>query len=309
MSREIEQLLDRARAQIGHQNLRGAIELLRQALSIDSDDATAHALLSICLHGERRLHAAEYEAKAALTLAPEDPLAHYAMAVVHQSARRFEDAERHFQQAIALSPYSHLFYLALARLYGTWNRTKEAAPLLEKARELAPDEPDCWAALAEHHWSLAEFQPARAAVLRALELDPQNADALLVMGHLLLREGKVRDAREHALLVLRGNAMHEGAVGLLSAVKARESVVLGLWWRFNSFFGAGPPARRVLMLVGLYILYRVGVMVAGDLGYAGAQLPLVAAWLAFCVYTWTGPVLFQKQLDRELAPAKLSEKY
>ena len=29
------------------------------------------------------------------------------------------------------------------------------------------------------------------------------------------------------------------------------------------------------------------------------------AWLAFCVYTWVGPTIFQKQLQREMAPENL----
>jgi hypothetical protein len=111
------------------------------------------------------------------------------------------------------------------------------------------------------------------------------------------------------LLVLRQNANHEGAIHLLTAVKARESPLLGLWWRFNAFFGGGSITRRVVMLLGIYLAYRAGVLVAGDLGHQGVQAALMLTWLAFCIYTWVGPALFQKQIRRELAPATLHSKY
>lgn len=67
--------------------------------------------------------------------------------------------------------------------------------------------------------------------------------------------------------------------------------------------------RRVVMLLGIYLGYRVGVLVAGDLGHTTLQVLLTLTWLGFCIYTWVGPALFQKQLKRELEPATLHSKY
>jgi Flp pilus assembly protein TadD len=104
MSREIEALIDRAHTQARHQHLHGAIETLRRALTLDADNAHAHALLAICLHDQKRLHAAEYEARAALTLDPESSFAHYAMATVSIAHRRFKAAEHHLNAALGLDP-------------------------------------------------------------------------------------------------------------------------------------------------------------------------------------------------------------
>ncbi len=60
---------------------------------------------------------------------------------------------------------------------------------------------------------------------------------------------------------------------------------------------------------GVYLLYRMGVLVLSDLGHPNAAGLLMVVWLAFCVYTWVGPALFQKQLARELEPATLHSKY
>lgn len=309
MPQDAERLLERAHAHIRHHNLRGAIESLREALSLDASNAHAHALLAICLHDERRLYAADHEARAALALDADSGFVHYAMAIVALAQRRFALAEQHLRQALALEPDNAAFLRALARLYALWNRPAQALPLLEKARELEPDDPESWAALAEHQRESRDFALAEQFARRALELDPDNADALLVMGQLLLRAGRVAEAREHALLVLRQDAGHEGGIHLLSAVKARSSFLLGLWWRFNSFVAGGSLSRRVILLIGLFLVYRIASMALGDLGYSDAQLPLHLIWLGFCVYSWVGPALFAKRLQRELEPARLDPKY
>ena len=309
MSTEVDRLVQRAYQQIRHNHLHGAIESLRQALTLDADHAHAHALLAICLHDQKRLHAAEYETRAALALDPDSGFVHYASAVVAMAQRRFKEAEKHLETALSIDPNDDASMRRLAQLYLLWSRRDEALPLLTKARDIDPGDADNWAALADYYREMREFDRAGQLVRRALELEPENAEALLTMGYLLLQQGKTEDAREHALLVLRQNASHEGAIALLSAVKARRSVFLGLWWRFNSFFGAGSLTRRVVLLIGCYLAYRVAVLAVEDLGHPDAASTINIVWIAFCVYTWVGPAIFARQLRRELEPARLDSKY
>ncbi|WP_116807592.1 tetratricopeptide repeat protein [Steroidobacter cummioxidans] len=309
MSRDVQKLIERAHTQAHHQHLHGAIETLRQALTLDADNAHAHALLAVCLHDQKRLHAADYEARAALALDPELTFAHYAMATVSIAQRRFKVAEDHLNAALGLEPNNPSLLRSLAHLYGLWGRPGKVLPLLEKAREMDPDDAATWAALAEHHREQRDFKQAEALARRALEIDPENSDALLTMGFLLLARNETQEAREHALIVLRNNSLHEGAIALLAAVKARQSPLLGLWWRFNSFFGGGSMTRRVVLLIGTYLTYRALVIALDDSGYEQAGGWLQLAWLGFCIYTWVGPAVFQKQLRKELEPAALSAKY
>lgn len=309
MSRDVDKLIERAYAQFRHQNLYGAVETLRQALTLDADSAHAHALLALCLHDQKRIHAADYEARAALALEPEFPFAHYAMAIVSIAQRQFKAAEHHLNTALGLDPGNAAMLRTLAQLYSLWGRQREVLPLLEKAREADPDDADTWAALAEHHRDQRDFKQAEALARRALEIDPENVDALLTMGHLLLARNETQEAKEHALVVLRTNALHQGAIHLLGAVKARQSPLLGLWWRFNSFFGGGSMARRVVLLIGMYLTYRALMIALDDFGYRQASSWTQFVWLGFCVYTWVGPAVFQKQLRKELAPASVSSKY
>lgn len=309
MYRDIDKLIERAHTQFRHQDMYGAIETLRQALTLDADSAHAHALLALCLHEQKRVHAAEYEARAALTLDPEFAYAHYAMAMVSIAQRQFKIAERHLNAALALEPGNPALLRALAQLYSFWDRSREVLPLLEKARDADPDDPETWAALAEHHRDQRDFKQAEELARRALEIEPENASALITMGYLLLARNETQEAKEHALIVLRGNALHPGAIHLLGAVKARQSPLLGLWWRFNSFFAGGSMTRRVVLLIGMYLAYRAATIALDDFGHSQASTWTSYVWLAFCIYTWVGPAMFQRQLQKELAPASLSTKY
>lgn len=309
MANETERLIHRANLQVEHQDLFGAIETLRRALTLDPDSAHAHAMLALCLHDQKRLHAAEHEAHAAIALAPELPFALYAMAVIAMAQRRFKHAEEHLQSALALDPTSTMCLQALGRLYTLWGRKHEALPLLERARDIDPDNPTTHAELADHYYGARDFERAEGYARKALEIDAANADALVTMGYLLLRRGEVAEAREHALIVLRHNASHEGAVQLLGAVKARQSLLLGAWWRFNSLFSGGAMSRRVLLLIGMFLAYRVAVIASGDLGYESAAAPLNMIWLGFCIYTWVGPAMFTRQIAKELAPTGVRSNY
>ncbi len=309
MADEVERLLRRAHAQIQHQDVFGAVESLRQALSLDVDNASAHALLALCLRDQKRIEAAAHEADLALTLAPASSLAQFAAGVVATSRRRFADGERHYRAALTFDPSDTASMRALADLYVLWNRRAEALQWLERARDTDPDDDATWADLAEHYRNAREFERAEECARRALEIDPENAQALVVMGHLLLQAGQTQAAREHALMVLQHNALHDGAIHLLCAVKARQSVLLGVWWRFNTLLSGGSITRRVVLLIGTYLAYRVGVLATGDLGYSSAVLPLNLLWLGFCVYTWVGPAMFGRQIAKELEPARLGANY
>lgn len=88
MDRNLDRLLEQAVTQVQHGHLDGAIDSLKQLLSLEPDCAEAHAYLSMCLLDKRRLHAATKEAEIAITLEPEIELSNYAVAHVMMAQRR-----------------------------------------------------------------------------------------------------------------------------------------------------------------------------------------------------------------------------
>jgi len=156
--------------------------------------------------------------------------------------------------------------------------------------------------------------------MRALRLDPpesddeirsvlaesaEHQDALVLMGEIMLRRGNVEAAAEHARAALAHNANDEGALRLLCEIKSRRSPLLGLWWRWSVFTGALGDRRAFLLLMGMYLAYRIGVLALNDAGFPAASGALSTVWLAFAAYTWVAPAIFRRMLRAELATVRL----
>src|SRR5262245_60945211 len=100
----LQSMLRMAEDHLAHGNTSHAVELLRNALSIDPDHAGAHAVLAIALIQQKRIHAALAEAQMALTLEPENPYSHAALGKALFANRKLSLAEKHLDQALALAP-------------------------------------------------------------------------------------------------------------------------------------------------------------------------------------------------------------
>ncbi|MBW8852587.1 MAG: tetratricopeptide repeat protein [Xanthomonadales bacterium] len=286
-----------------------AIDVLTRLLGEAPDDADAHAALALCLVSRHRLHAAKLEAAQALALEPDAVLGHLAMASVSIARREFPAAEAHIDAARALAPEEPQSYRLAASLYRNWGRDARALEEIAKAHALAPDDP---ATLAQY--GLLLFQDgrrdeARRFAERALERDPEHVEALTLLGHCDLAAGRVEDARAHAVWALQNEPGDVGALTLLSAIKARRSWLLGLWWRFQTWVTAGTNRRAIALLVGLYLVYRIADVALREQGLEDGAAWLSFAWLGFCVYTWFAPSIFLRSLRREFETVRLRPDY
>ncbi len=286
----------------------GAIELLRRFLAHAPDHAAAHAFLAHALVDARRLHAAELEEETALAAQPELGLAHVAMGRVLLARRRWKKAEEHLTTALELDPSDTSAYRTLAALHVAAGRDARAIELLEKAREQEPDDPALLAQLAERHLAAGRVGEAER-LARDSIAERVTPAAIEVLGHVALRRGDTEGARQHVAWILHDYPMHEDALHLLAAIKARESWLLGLWWRWSTWMQGLGDGRSIGVLVGAFALYRTATILME--GTANASLiPLVQiGWYAAVIYTWVGPGLFQRMLDKELAKVALKPEF
>lgn len=298
-------LLAAARRQMHLGNFPGAIEQLRQTLAADPTDAEAHAVLAVCLHATKRLHAAEYEAQQALSLAPELPAAHLAAGLVQLTRRRFADAERHLREALALDPTDAGAYRLLAEVYDAWDRPQLVLPTLTEGLRQAPANPELITELGNHLLRAGRLDEAEAKAREALALDAGRADAVVLMGNVLLRRGDIDGAKELALLCLSGNATYAPALHLLCAVKMRTNPFLGLWWRFAVWMGRFGNINTLVIIIGSYLVYRLGAQLLDEAGYGNAASLLTILWLVLCAYSWAAAGLFHKMLKKELESVRL----
>jgi Flp pilus assembly protein TadD len=298
-------LLAFARRQMRIGNHAGAIEQLRQALAADPTDAEAHALLALCLHATKRLYAAEYEAQQALAAAPELPAAHLAAGGIQLTRRRFAAAERHLQEALALDPTDATAYRLLASVYEGWDRRQLVVPTLRQGLQHAPDNPELIADLGLHLLDTGRLDEAEVHAREALAIDAGCADAVLLMGRVMLRRGDIEGAREQALLCLSGNASYAPALHLLCAAKMRANPVLGIWWQFAEWMGRFGNTNTLVVIIGSYVVYRLAGQLLEDSGHGDLASLLSILWLILCAYSWAAVGLFQKMLKKELESVRL----
>lgn len=308
MERSIDGWIEHAERMQRIGNHEGAIDALKRALSEEPTHAAAHALLAQSLLATRRVHAAAREAAEALLLAPELPVALYAFAAAALAQRRWTDARQALDTLLAAEPNDPHNLRLMAELRRR-DDPRAAVPLLERARALDPDDAHTLTDLGEVMLQLGDVSRADALALAALGQAPELVAAHVLAGRVALHRGDADDAREHVGAALRADPQDQGALWLLTALKARENPLLGLWWRLQVLLGDAGSGRSLAILLGMLVAVRVAVIVAEALEYPGLAMILMYVWLAFCVYTWTAPELFQRMLQRELARVTLKPGY
>ena len=304
---DISQQLEQAQRQIEFGQIDGAIHSLKHVLSIDPDFAEAHAYLALCLLEKKRLHAAVSEAGMALALDAELELAHYVMAHVLIAKRDFKQAESHVTLLLESNPNHPHYYLLQADLYLLTHRKNQILPLLEKALTLAPESTKVLAELSQYYASTGDLDKAQHYAQASLKIEASNVDGLIAMGEVLLRQGNIEEAREHAIWALRQAPDNRQALTLMAGIKARKNPVLGLWWRYNTWMSNVGSTRSILILLCAYIIYRLAAMIAGDVGREGLSSIINIVWLGIVIYTFIGPAMFEKSLKKELADVRLRE--
>jgi tetratricopeptide (TPR) repeat protein len=285
-------------------NHTGAIDALKQALAQEPTHAAAHALLAQSLLAGKRIHAAAREAAEALLLDPELPVALFAYAATAMAQRRWAEARQAIDNLLALEP-SDPPNLRLAAELRRRDDPRQALPLLERAREIDPDDAYTLCDLGELMLQLGDLGRADALAAAALGQAPELVSAHVLAGRVALERGDARTAREHAASALRSDPQDQSALWLLTAIKARENPLLGVWWRLQVLIGEAGSSRSLAILLGMLVVVRIAIIIAEALSQPDVALILAYAWMAFCVYTWTAPALFQKMLKRELESVTL----
>jgi predicted Zn-dependent protease len=298
-----------ARHQLARGDHRGALETLRQGLAHEPEDPEAHALLSLVLLSLKRPHAAEHEAGLALSLEPMLPLAHAAAASAAMARRRFKDAGQHLHNLLELEPEDTGNLRLQARFFDLTGQKERKREVLQRAISLEPDDPDTMVALGEDALERGDVQRAGQWARDALTARPEFQDGLVLMGQVYLRQGRIEDAREHALWALRQDATDEGSLRLLANIKARQSPLLGLWWRYAMFMGSLGDGKSTLVLLGAFVAYRFATLAAKDLGQPDLASLIQLVWLGLAMYTWVGPALFQRMVRQELETVRLNPRF
>lgn len=297
-----------ARRQRALGNHVAAVQTYCRALGLEPDSADLHAELALALLSSRRLTAARLEAELAVGNAPELPMAVYALAAVRVAERRWADADALHERLLALEPDDPENHLAWARSLVLRHRRAEARARLEAGLAVDPEHVASLEELAELDLLEGKVDEAERRVREALTLSPEHGDSLVTLGMVSLRRGDITAAWDLAVQVLRADPSDHRALHLVVAVKARRSVLLGLWWRYAVWM-ASLGTRMYVVLLGGYLTYRVASIAAAQ-AWGGRADDLVAVlWFGLCAWTWVSPALFRRRLQKELEPVALSRDF
>lgn len=298
-------LLELGQQQLSFGNLPGAIDAFTRLLAEDPEHVFAHALLALTLVQQKRLHAAQHEARLALALDPDHPLPHVVLGQVAILGRKWKDAEDHLNTALTLAPGLPGTLRILSSLRLMQRRRPEAKALLEQALAEDPTDPDTLSQLGEVLRLEGRLSEAERTARESLEHAPEHQASLVLMGRILLQRGQVEQARDHAIWALRQNPSDVDTLHFLAEVKARTSPLLGLWWRYSVFMQRIGETRQLLVLLGAWVLQRVGTLAAADSGLPNVASAVSILWIALVAYSWFGPTWFEKSVRRELEPVRL----
>lgn len=122
----------------------GALLLLRQILTLEPEDAAAHAQMGYVLQqmGDSATALAHYDKS--LQIQPDQSDVYMNMGMVLRSLRRYPEAIASFIRAIGLKPDHAPSYLNLANVMVDLNKYNEALESIDRGVALAPEEPAMW---------------------------------------------------------------------------------------------------------------------------------------------------------------------
>ncbi|HEY4182562.1 MAG TPA: hypothetical protein VGM90_37275 [Kofleriaceae bacterium] len=292
MNGQVDALVTQAALARGSFNWLESIELLREALALDSTHARAHAELALSLVEARRLRAAEREGTLALgyATAGDDASAtahaHYALGAVHAAQRRPIAAWAHCERALATSAM-HVD----ARILGAYvkDQVGDATAALELARgalALHPDDPH---ALAVHavFQSRIDVAVADASIQRALTLAPLDPEVNLAAARIALAaHDNIDGARKHLRVVLGRDSYHREALSMWLAIKGRTEPVATHLWRLGLWMRRTIDLEDYAVICAWMVIATLASIIARHVGAVAIANYLRYAWVVFFAGVW-----------------------
>lgn len=289
----MNQYIERAQLLIQQHRIEQAEEQLRMALGENTSDATAHALLALCLLERKKYDEATDEAQQAIHHEPDEPLGFYALATVMQERNRLKEAYSAIQEAIRLQPWNESHFGRLAGIEFQRSRWNECLTAAEQGLEFDPEDVECTNLRAMALVKLGRRDEAGQTIEAALANAPDNAITHANLGWTLLHQREPKRAMEHFREALRLDPNLEWArAGIIESMKARHFIYRWMlaWFLWMSRF---PPRVQILLVLGIVFGNQILATICNAVpALVPIQGPIVLAYLLFAWMTWVAPTLF-----------------
>jgi tetratricopeptide (TPR) repeat protein len=283
----VELLLSQRRYELAERELRGM-------LAAEPRDATAHALLSLCVLQDRtRLADATEAAQQAVGLAPDEPFAHYALSLSYLYRGYHHEAETAAREALRLDPHNADAFAVLAHAALGRERYEDALQSATAGLAIDPDHLECANLRSIALERLGRNQEAVAAAAATLRRDPDDPMSHAAYGLTLLNSGRYQEAQiafRESLRLDPGNELARN--GLIQSLHNR-SFLFRLVHRFYVAMSRLNSKAAFGLIIGAWLLMQVLSRVAGQ--WPALQpliLPILVCYVLFVVLTWIANPLF-----------------
>jgi len=201
--------------------LQEAQDALGKTLAVNPENALARNLLGLCATQSGDAPRAEIEFREAIRLEPLLPEPHNNLANLLTGKHEYPEAEFEFRRAIALNPQYADAHHGLGLLLIVTGRADAAGAELEAAAVEAPGNAQIWVDLGDLRSAGDRTQDAVEAYGRALALSPSQPEANLALGVILVKQGRVDEAKPHLTAAAQGNDpdVAQQAQGILQQVQ------------------------------------------------------------------------------------------
>ncbi|MBI1791141.1 MAG: tetratricopeptide repeat protein [Acidobacteria bacterium] len=186
-----------ALAHLGLEDYGSAIRSLQKAVELDPKHIASQIKLAELMTAADRSDLLEGARKLAgdvLTLSPDNPDALVAMAVAELRLGKQQDGVAHLQQVLAKVPQHLNSSVLMARVKLAQKDSAGAEEVLLKMVRESPKTPEAVLALGQFYSVVGKNSDAEAQFRRALEIDANSGAALVSVGALLARAGRIAEA-------------------------------------------------------------------------------------------------------------------
>ncbi len=203
-----------------------ALEIRRELVKINPENAVYHNSLGVTLHRMKRYEEAAAAKRKAVELEPNTAVYHDNLSAALHCMGHYEEALSETEKAIELAPNNAEYYDSLGRTLHTMKHYEEAAEAKRKAVELEPGNAEYHDSLSITLHRMGRYEEALKETQKAIELAPKNAEYYDSLGrtlHAMKRYEEAAVAKQKAVKLEPDNAeYHESLSVTLHRMKRYE---------------------------------------------------------------------------------------
>ena len=263
-----------------------AIPYLYDAVSEDPDDWSAKYSLALCFFNVGDYNKASQFADGLIQQMPNDPDLFELKARIALHQDRDNEAMEFIEQAISINPHDADYFGLKSGLLLVAKKYESALEFVNKGLSIDPKNTYCLNLRAQILTKLDRIEEANETAENILYDNPEDAYSHANVGWVELENGNNKKALEHFKEALLFDPNLEYAQqGMSTALKSKNLIYL--WYLKYSFWIEKKSSKNQwAFIIGIYLVYRVGIKILSSSGMTYLVIPLIIAYLFFALGGW-----------------------